>query len=116
MPVWKRVCVYMVQVKGGGPIKIGVAKRQNLRVRLRNLQHACPYEIRLLCVLPDVPTNVEGYLHGQFSDSRLHGEWFKPTPELKALATSLERNKIPEDLREFIFAVERNEAEMTWLV
>lgn len=65
--------VYFVQAEDGGPIKIGVAKAPEKR--LRELQATSPQVLRILTTVPG-GTARERELHSQFAEHRLHGEWF----------------------------------------
>lgn len=68
-----RSYVYFCQATHGGPIKIGIAT--NPTSRLRELQAASPYPLRMLAIIPGTHTQ-ERRLHEHFSEWRLHGEWF----------------------------------------
>lgn len=62
-----------------GPIKIGFTK--DLPARLARLQSNSPVKLRvLLAVRGDLGDELEA--HGTFREFRLHGEWFKRSPEL----------------------------------
>ena len=59
--------------------KIGISS--NPASRLKSLKTACPFEIDLVMTLP-MPTRrdaagLERMIHGEFSDIRTSGEWFK---------------------------------------
>lgn len=71
--------VYFIQGIGGGPIKIGVAESPALR--LRAMQPHSPVHLQILLEFPGGFT-LERELHKTFASSRLHGEWFDPTPQL----------------------------------
>lgn len=71
---WK---TYMIQSDHGGPVKIG--KSRNPSARLRRMQTASPFRLRLVVVLDG---DREGELHAMFADSRMHGEWFGPTASM----------------------------------
>lgn len=71
--------VYFIQGSTGGAIKIGYAK--NVEARLKTLQTGYPDTLVILCAVPASPTN-EKYLHEKFKYHKLHGEWFKPVPEI----------------------------------
>lgn len=72
--------VYFIQAMGGGPIKIGSAA--DVTGRLQMLQTGSPVRLQVLAVIPGADECGEFALHAQFAESRLHGEWFQPTPEL----------------------------------
>lgn len=69
--------IYFIQIKQSGPIKIGYAK--NPQRRLKELEGASPYPLRLLLVLND---ENEKKFHQQFKQSKINREWFKPSKEL----------------------------------
>lgn len=71
--------IYFLQVRGGGPIKIGAAI--DVAARVKKLQCACPYDLELLgCIKGS--RRQEKRLHRKFSFLRLRGEWFSPGPTL----------------------------------
>lgn len=74
--------IYFVQGITGGPVKIGYAA--NVRARLADLQCGSPVRLRLLKVI-DGGVPEEQALHRRFAADRLHGEWFRPTPEMRDL-------------------------------
>jgi len=75
--------VYFVQQAGGvGPIKIG--HTSILGTRLESLQAGSPVPLVMLGWLPG-DNMEERALHRRFAKSRLHSEWFAPTPALLAL-------------------------------
>ena len=67
--------LYFVQGANGGPIKIGLAR--NVERRIKALQASLPVILRLLYVIPNASQETELYLHTMFAEHRLHGEWFK---------------------------------------
>lgn len=73
--------VYFVAAKGG-PVKIG--STTNIASRLVRLQTAVPKPLELLALIPGGALE-EAALHERFKEHRLHGEWFRRTPELNAL-------------------------------
>lgn len=77
--------VYMVQAGVGGPVKIGVTRR-NIKVRLTALRNGSAEELRLLGLF-EGGRELESELHRRFAAARLCGEWFKPIPELLELAS-----------------------------
>ncbi len=73
-------CVYFIGA-ADGPIKIGMSV--NPTARLRGLQTAYPYELRILAISEGGGVGELAY-HRQFSAHRLHGEWFARCPEIEA--------------------------------
>lgn len=64
-----------------GPVKIGVA--QHPEKRLRQLQTAYPFPLKLLAVVKGAAPQEPEY-HGRFAAHRLRGEWFERCPEILA--------------------------------
>lgn len=77
----ERGCVYFIQARVGGPIKIGYASFAE--DRLAQLERMSPVPLRLLAHIPGTKAT-EGTLHKRFRRWRHHGEWFEPAPELCA--------------------------------
>jgi len=78
--------VYFIQAVSGGPIKIG--KADDPQRRLYDLQAMNPTKLQILATV-DGGQRREYELHVRFKGSRLHGEWFEPTPELLSLISDL---------------------------
>jgi hypothetical protein len=73
--------IYFIQLGSSGPIKIGYASR--LKARVAQLQTASHEPLTVLAAIPG-GFGKERELHSQFANLRLHGEWFRPEPELLA--------------------------------
>lgn len=89
--------VYFVRSGTHGPIKIGRAVDPH--ERLRQLQTGSPVELRLLGTIPG-GVDLEAALHDLLGDSRLRGEWFRPTVAVRAyavLATAID-GRHPEEI------------------
>jgi len=71
--------VYFVAQVEGGPIKIGFSR--NLHGRLSALQLSNATELKLLLAIHGT-LETEKEFHKRFAFCRLHGEWFKPHPQL----------------------------------
>lgn len=71
--------IYAVQAGDGGPVKIGVSKSPE--ERMRSLQIGCGETLRLLGKAPGSPKG-EKLIHAMFAEHRRHGEWFEPHPDL----------------------------------
>lgn len=69
--------VYFIQQGDDGPIKIGRTK--NARERRHALQLATHAQLRILATLR-APHWAEGSLHGFYSEERIRGEWYRPSP------------------------------------
>jgi hypothetical protein len=65
--------LYLIQAKGSGSIKIGVAK--DCEARIRQFQTGNPVELKLIHVFKGYG-NIEKYLHRELSKFREKGEWF----------------------------------------
>ena len=70
--------VYFIEC--AGLIKIGVSV--NPETRLASIQTANGHTARLLATVPG-GTRLERQLHEKFKASRVGGEWFKPTNEIR---------------------------------
>lgn len=75
----KLFCVYFIQAKETGRIKIGYAKDVNKR--LKNLQTSSADQLDLLAYVKG-GRNLEKLLHEKFASCRTRGEWFIAKPEL----------------------------------
>lgn len=83
--------IYFVQA-ASGPIKIGMAKNADRRVReLRTSSHE---PLTLLASFSGEPA-IERALHRRFAALRLSGEWFRPEPELLRLIDGIRRGERP---------------------
>lgn len=69
-------------------IKIGIAS--DVAVRLKKMQMGCPYELRVLAIIPNA-ANLEKPLHIKFVADRVTGEWFRRTDALLATIEELKR-------------------------
>lgn len=72
--------VYFIASEGG-PIKIGIAK--DPEARLRGLQTSHPERLSVLATCPGGPLKERLY-HARFAGHRLSGEWFARAPEIEA--------------------------------
>ena len=81
---------YFVQPVDGGPIKIGYT-RQSPKARLRAIQIGSPV---LLEVVGMVIGDREVELHQRFAYARMHGEWFRPVPELVGFILECESDSL----------------------
>lgn len=73
--------VYFIQSIHGGPVKIGRA--EDVNARLRELQTAHPYPLKVLAVIPYGGKAMEQDLHERLAADRLTGEWFKDSSSLR---------------------------------
>ena len=79
--------VYFMECPSLGVLKIGMAT--DPRKRLKRVQTGCPGRLHLRTVIRvDDARAFEAYLHQRHQKDRIHGEWFRATPELRELATS----------------------------
>jgi len=61
----------------GRAYKIGITKQGGVKKRVKSLQTGNPYEItEVFSFACDNAGELEAYLHKQFADKRLKGEWF----------------------------------------
>jgi hypothetical protein len=85
--------VYFIQGKCTGRIKIGISKSPRRRISMH--QVGSPEELVLLAVTTG-GREMEKALHQRFSGSRVHGEWFECTEELKSFISSCASMDSPE--------------------
>lgn len=71
--------VYFIRA-GEGPVKIGVARDPERR--RRELQTGHPAPLRVIAAVPG-DERVERYFHRLLAEDHLHGEWFKPSDEVR---------------------------------
>lgn len=69
--------LYFALAEKLGYVKIG--KSEDVESRIRQLQTGCPEK---LILLGSTPNEKETFWHGLWRHLRVHGEWFKATPEL----------------------------------
>ena len=79
-------CVYFVQAKKMGLIKIGYST--NVQKRLGALSTGCPDALELLCVVKG-DQKLESKVHQKFAEDRVKGEWFNPSPGLLAFIKTI---------------------------
>lgn len=80
--------VYFVQSGLSGPVKIGVT--EDLPSRLKSLQTASPYPVRLIAYA-EGDHRLESAYHRRFAAHRLAGEWFGLAAEICLEIDSLRR-------------------------
>ena len=80
-PCW----VYFIVDEGFHVCKIG--RTYDVRLRLKQLQHANPAELRVARVMPckdeDDSIRLEAKMHKVFAGSRIRGEWFEIEGDLR---------------------------------
>lgn len=74
--------VYFITCRHTGTVKIGSSVEP--RARLKELQTAHPFELKVEAVLPGGCAE-ERDMHRRFADERLKGEWFKLTDMLELI-------------------------------
>lgn len=67
--------IYYIACPETRRLKIGFTSGRP-EARLRALQTGSPTELRLMAIHPGT-INDERYIHEQFGDTRIHGEWFE---------------------------------------
>lgn len=77
--------VYFIEAVGHDLIKIGYAL--DLQKRFTGLMTASPAPLTLLGVLDGGP-RLEMEIHEKLAAHRSHGEWFRKTPEVMAIAAT----------------------------
>lgn len=73
--------IYFTQDSGDFSIKIGFTDKPEPDGRIRTLQTGNPSRLVALFTMPGTKAD-EDKLHDRFASARIHGEWFRPTPEL----------------------------------
>jgi hypothetical protein len=73
--------IYFIGSSRSQAIKIGFSAKYPT-ARLETLQISSPHKLKLLAVIRGNMRR-EKKLHEMFAESRLEGEWFKSTPELR---------------------------------
>ncbi len=73
--------IYFLQDSGDFAIKIGSTGADDPLERVRSLQTGNPRPLVLLGTMPGNEED-ERALHCRFSAHRLHGEWFRPAPQV----------------------------------
>ncbi len=88
--------IYFLQAEVVGHIKIGVTESKNAQ-RLKDLQTGSPLKLHLVgYAQAEKPIKVEHRLHARFQSARLHGEWFRPVPDLLAFIRSYSGKRLHE--------------------
>lgn len=73
--------IYFAQAEEIGSIKIGYTGDTDARPRLQDVQVGCPARLVLLGTIPGT-RETETDLHRRFAFAHIHGDWFRPMPEL----------------------------------
>lgn len=76
-----KLYVYFVQGETTELIKIGITS-QDINLRIMDMQCGSPDRLTLLGIMCVKSRVVEKVLHKHFASTRVHGEWFRPSPEL----------------------------------
>lgn len=78
--------VYFALAVGGNLVKIGtVVGAERVEKRMAMLQPGCPYDLKVLLVLPGYGRREEARLHRLFAAQAFRSEWFRCDGELKEL-------------------------------
>lgn len=72
-------CLYFIQSGTGGPVKIGYTKQ--LATRLKAIHKLNGGSVRFLGALAGTRDD-EKRFHEKYGNDRLHGEWFRLSPEI----------------------------------
>jgi hypothetical protein len=75
--------IYVLQPERGGPVKIGHTAASDPNGRLSTCQTGNHERLRVVDTFEGTMRD-ERDLHTRFAKARLHGEWFKVTPEIRA--------------------------------
>jgi len=85
----RRYWIYFIEALGQDLIKIGHSYR--IKKRLSALG-AGPWQLDLLLAVRETETLTELVVHNMFYSTRVKGEWFKDTPELRTYIDELKEN------------------------
>ena len=78
--------VYFALAVGGNMIKIGmVADVDYVQRRMELLQPGCPYDLKVLLVVPSFGRREEARLHRIYAEYQFRSEWFRCDGRLKTL-------------------------------
>ncbi|MBL9048482.1 MAG: GIY-YIG nuclease family protein, partial [Tabrizicola sp.] len=78
--------VYFALAVGGNLVKIGtVVGAERVEKRMALLQPGCPYDLKVLLVLPEFGRREEVRLHRLYAAYCHRGEWFRCEGDLKAM-------------------------------
>ena len=96
--------VYIIVANNFEYLKIGMTK--NIKGRMNNLQSGCPFRLSLWAsIRTDKPNEMETYLHSEFAEFNVRGEWFSmPDSQLDKLLyiCDQENMKTKERLNEMV--------------
>lgn len=71
-------------------VKIGYTAGADASRRLKALQTAWPFKLRVRLLIPEGAIELERRLHATFADLRIEGEWFASRGKLDALLNCLD--------------------------
>lgn len=86
--------IYFIENLNNGLVKIGHTNRP--RQRFKSLKYAEKSDLLILGVM-DGDVVIEREMHAKFRSSRIRGEWFEKTPELRLFIASSAFFKMPDD-------------------
>ncbi|MFO0697849.1 MAG: GIY-YIG nuclease family protein [Nitrospira sp.] len=78
-PIEFEECLYFIQPGTGGPVKIGYIKQ--LATRLKAIHKMNGGSVRFLGAMAGTCED-EKRFHEEYANDRLHGEWFRLSPEI----------------------------------
>ena len=97
----------LVAGKHGAPVKIGITKDIDIRLRQIGTATACPYPLKLYCCVevPDegIARALEQAIHHVERRNRTRGEWFNLAPDVAAcclywaFGTGLAHSGVPHE-------------------
>jgi len=103
--------IYFIQSGLDGPIKIGISN--NPKKRMRELQHSCPFELRMVGIIKNGGKEWEDKLHRKFAHSRMKGEWYKPTQTLLQCIQQSNNPKLITEMQKEIDKQNKSTKELT---
>lgn len=90
--------IYFIQDSGLNHIKIGFTDSNDPIGRMKSLQTGSPAPLCLVATMPGSRED-ELSLHRRFAKARVHGEWFKPVPDLLEFLVDLRTDQAVHDFQ-----------------
>ncbi len=94
--------IYFIKAPSGH-VKIGSTHPTKLRERIAELQVGNHQQLELIRIIENASREQEAWLHKQFKNFRIRGEWFKFTEEMLTVIIDLESVKSKTPLRKRVY-------------
>ncbi len=89
--------IYFIQSNRGGPIKIGHCI--NMESRLKTLQTAHPYTLKVIAFFKTKDNEAERKMHYRFRHLHLRGEWYRPEKSLLEFIDNIHGTNYPPTIQ-----------------